>query len=67
MMKLDKILAAGKRIALQLARREIERILAKEDRPADVKAEATEEGVVLSGPKLKARVVSDPSVRNAAR
>ncbi len=66
-MKLDTLLAAGKRIALRLARREIDRILAKEDRPADVKVEATDEGVVLSGPKLKQRVVSDPAVRNAAR
>jgi hypothetical protein len=67
MMKWDKILAAGKRIALALARREIERILAKTDRPADVKAEATDDGVILTGPDLKARVVSDPAVRNAAR
>jgi hypothetical protein len=67
MMKWDKIVAAGKRIALKLARAEIDRILAKTDRPKDVSAVASDDGVILTAPNLKQRVVSDPAVRNAAR
>jgi hypothetical protein len=66
-MKFEKLLARAKRIALKLAQREIACILAKTDRPADVKVSASEDGVALEGRNLKARVVTDPSVRNIAR
>jgi hypothetical protein len=66
-MKFEKLLMRAKRIALRLAQREIERILAKEDLPKDIKLEATDEGVVMTGRNLKARSVSDESVRNIAR
>ncbi len=55
------------RLALKLADREIDRILAKTDRPADVNATRTDAGVVLEGPALKERAVTDPAVRDAAR
>jgi hypothetical protein len=66
-MKFEKLLARAKRIALKLAQREIERILAKKDVPTGVKVSATEEGVALEGRDLKARVVTDPAVRNITR
>lgn len=66
-MAFDTILKAAKRIGLRLAKREIERIIAKQDLPKGVTAEATPEGVVLSGKKLKRRAVTDPKVRDIAR
>ncbi len=66
-MKFEKLLLRAKRIALRIAKREIERILTKEDLPKDVKLEATDDGVVMTGRNLKARSVSDEAVRNIAR
>jgi hypothetical protein len=66
-MKFEKLLMRVKRIALRIAQREIERILAKEGLPKDVKLEATDEGVTMTGRNLKARSVSDDAVRNIAR
>ena len=66
-MAFENLLGHAKRLALQLVGREIERILAKGDLPKDVTAEATPEGVVLSGKKLKRRAVTDPRVRDVAR
>ncbi len=57
---------AGK-LALDLVKSEIVRIVNKSDRPADVKATATEEGVILEGRKLKRRAIDDPSIRDAAK
>ncbi len=67
MMKLDKLLAAAKQIALQLAKREIDRILAKAEQVPGVQAQATEEGVVLTGKDIASRAVIDPQVRDIAR
>lgn len=61
------LLKKAARLALRLADREIERIIAKTDRPADVHAERDEKGVALSGPNLKARAVTEQAVRDAAR
>ena len=61
------LLKKAARLALKLADREIDRILAKTDRPADVTAARTDTGVVLEGPALKERAVADPAVRDAAR
>ena len=61
------LLKKAARLALKLADREIDRILAKTDRPADVTATRIEAGVVLEGPALKERAVTDPAVRDAAR
>ena len=66
-MAFETLLAKGKRLALRLVAKEIDRILAKSDRPKGVSAEATEQGVVLKGRKLKRRAITDPSIRNAAR
>lgn len=67
MMKFDKLFAKAKRAALKLAKREIERILAKPDKPAGVAMTASEEGVALEGKDLKSRVVTDSTVRDIAR
>ena len=67
MMKFDKLLEKAKRAALKLAKREIERILAKPDLPAGVAVTAREDGVTLEGKNLKSRAVKDPSVRDIAR
>jgi len=61
------LLKKAGRIALQLADREIDRILAKTDRPTDVTAEKSASGVVLTGRKLRQRAVTDPAIRDAAR
>jgi hypothetical protein len=66
MMRFEKLLKHAARLALKVAQREIERILAKHA-PEGVKVEASDEGVAISGKELKARVVSDPDVRNIAR
>lgn len=66
-MTFEKLLEIGKRLALRLVAREIDRILAKGDRPKDVTAEANEQGVVLTGRKLKRRAITDPAIRDAAR
>jgi hypothetical protein len=63
----DKLLKKAGRIALKVARREIDRILAKPDLPKDVKLEATDDGIKLEGKSLKSRTVSDPKVRTIAR
>jgi hypothetical protein len=67
MMKFDKLFAKAKRAALKLAKREIERILAKPDKPAGVTMTATDDGVALEGKGLKSRAVTDPKVRDIAR
>lgn len=61
------LLKKAARLALKLADREIDRIIAKKDRPADVSATRGDAGVILEGPDLKARAVTDPAVRDAAR
>jgi hypothetical protein len=66
-MKFDKLFAKAKRAGLKLAKREIERILAKPDRPKGVTMTASEDGVVLEGKALKSRAVTDPAVRDIAR
>ena len=66
-MAFENLLAKGRRLALWLVAKEIERILAKGDRPKDVTAEASAEGVVLKGRKLKRRAVTEAAIRNAAR
>ena len=66
-MAFETLIAKAKRLALRLAAKEIERILAKDDLPKDVTAEATPDGVVLSGKRLKRRAVTDPRVRDVAR
>ncbi len=66
-MKFDKLLSFAKRIALKLAARQIERILAKADHPKDVTLERTDSGVAIEGKDLKARTVTDADVRNIAR
>lgn len=66
-MNWTKLLAKAKHLALKLAGREIDRILAKTDRPADVTASPVEGGVAFDGPNLKARAVSDPAIRDLAR
>ncbi len=72
MMKFDKLfsdrlLSRAKRAALKLAKREIERILAKPDLPAGVSMTASDDGVILTGKGLKSRAVTDPAVRDIAR
>jgi hypothetical protein len=67
MMKFDKLFAKAKRAALKLAKREIERILAKPDKPAGVTMTATDQGIALEGKDLKSRAVTDPAVRDIAR
>lgn len=62
-----KLLSKAKRAALKLAKREIERILAKPDLPAGVAVTASEDGVMLEGKTVKSRAVTDPSVRDIAR
>ncbi len=66
-MAFEKLMAQAKRLALRLAKREIDRILAKAEQVPGVRAEATDEAVVLSGKGLKSRAVSDPSLRDVAR
>jgi hypothetical protein len=66
-MKFEKLMARAKRLAVKVAQREIERILAKAELVPGVSAEPTSEGVILSGKNLKARAVSDPAVRDVAR
>ncbi len=69
MMKInfDKLMKKAGRIALKVARREIDRILAKPDLPKDIRLEAKNDGIKLDGKHLKSRAVSDPKVRNIAR
>jgi hypothetical protein len=66
-MNWNRLLDKAKQIALRAVGREIERILAKADAIPGVKAEAADEGVILSGKKLKSRSVADPQVRDIAR
>lgn len=61
------LLKKAARLALRLADKEIDRILAKTDRPADVSATRADEGVSLEGPQLRERAVTDPAVRDVAR
>jgi hypothetical protein len=66
-MKFDKLLGFAKRIALTLVAREVERVLAKADRPKDVTLERVDGGVAVEGKDIKARTVTDAAVRNIAR
>lgn len=66
-MAFENLLKQAKRLALALARKEIERILARAEATLGVEAEATDEGVVLTGNNLKSRAVNDPQVRDVAR
>ncbi len=67
MMAFGQLIKFAKRRALELARREIDRILEKANAVPGVEAEASDAGVVLKGKKLKKRTVSDPLVRDISR
>lgn len=61
------LLKKAARLAIKLADKKIDRILAKQDRPKDVAITRVDEGVALEGPGLKIRAVTDPAVRDIAR
>ncbi len=43
------------------------RILASADLPPGVTAQATDQGILLSGKRLRRRMIDDPRIRNIAR
>ena len=64
---LEKLTDRGERIGAAAARAAAARIIARAGLPPDVRAEAVEEGIAISGRGLRHRLVRDERLRNFAR
>ena len=62
---LEKLTAAGERIADAAVARQIEKLAANP--PPGVDAAPSPQGIVLSGKRLRRRYVTDPALRNFTR
>jgi hypothetical protein len=66
-MSLETLLARAEPIGLQAAEKARDRILTRFSPPAGVRAEAIKDGILLSGKRLRHRLMIDPALRNFAR
>ena len=62
----EKLNAAVERSAADAVSRQITR-LATKPKPPGVSAEAGDDGIILSGKRLRRRYITDPNLRNFAR
>ena len=62
----EKLNAAVERSAADAVSRQIAR-LATKPTPPGVSADASDDGIILSGKRLRRRYITDPNLRNFAR
>jgi hypothetical protein len=63
---LEKLTLSAERQASDASARQLDR-LAQTTPPPGITVEATDDGVILSGTRLRRRMLSDPSLRNFGR
>jgi hypothetical protein len=66
-VSLERLVARAEPIAAEAAERTRDRILARAQLPAGVQAQAISDGILLSGKRLRLRMMTDPALRNFAR
>lgn len=66
-MTLERLTARADMIAASTAAEARDRLLAVATLPEGITAEATNAGIVLSGKRLRRRMIADPDLRNFGR
>lgn len=66
-MRLEALIARAKMIGDRVALRRRDRIIANADLPRDVRIEAAANGIILSGRRLRFRMINDTRLRNIVR
>ncbi len=66
-VSLETLAPRAEQLGADIARKARDRILARKDPPSGVRAQAIDGGIVLSGKRLRRRLITDPALRNFAR